>query len=363
MGALTHQLMEDGIGTAQRTHRSRREVDQYSVTQYAGLRYTRPFYFLDLWNSAPHPLILRAIIQIRLDTRSTLFAGIRAKELKAAFGLATPAICSKTVPGTHQPLAHQFAAMRTRARIDAGLDPVFVIGGRILPNLHLQREAVPRPTRSPLQATPHGAGSRIPLQCGRELLTMSNPVQKQQRIQRVRLATGIGTNQYRERIDVQRRYPVAFPVPELECGNHGSTSSPLGQAASMHHAIPACRSSHQPTRKPTNTTGRQATSHPAPAYHWRLKRRKPAHCMFFCSCWANLSVKPNGRPGGISVPQRQTGDTVFVSTNACKCSYSSFGICPPVRSTPASMFCSIAWPVRLALVMKHMSSSATTTLA
>lgn len=38
----------------------------------------------------------------------------------------------------------------------------------------------------------------------------------------------------------------------------------------------------------------------------------------------------------------QTGETVFVSTNACKWPCSNLGICPPERSTPASMFCSIA---------------------
>ena len=49
----------------------------------------------------------------------------------------------------------------------------------------------------------------------------------------------------------------------------------------------------------------------------------------------------------------QTDDTVFVPTNACKWSSNTLGIWPPAISTPASMFFSIACPVRFALVMKH----------
>ena len=59
----------------------------------------------------------------------------------------------------------------------------------------------------------------------------------------------------------------------------------------------------------------------------------------------------------------QTGETILALTNERKCSSSSFGICPPEISTPASMFFSIACPVRFALVMKHVVPSATATLA
>lgn len=48
---------------------------------------------------------------------------------------------------------------------------------------------------------------------------------------------------------------------------------------------------------------------------------------------------------------------------ACRCSLRDFGTGPPLMRTPASMFLSKAWPVRLALVMNARAPSTTATFA
>ena len=59
----------------------------------------------------------------------------------------------------------------------------------------------------------------------------------------------------------------------------------------------------------------------------------------------------------------QTDCTTLASMSARRCAANLSGMPPPSISTPASMFFSIAYPVRFALVMKHTVPSATATLA
>ena len=59
----------------------------------------------------------------------------------------------------------------------------------------------------------------------------------------------------------------------------------------------------------------------------------------------------------------QAGRMIFVSINECRWLYKLGGTLPPTSSTPASMFFSSAWPVRLALVKNALASSATATFA
>ncbi len=54
---------------------------------------------------------------------------------------------------------------------------------------------------------------------------------------------------------------------------------------------------------------------------------------------------------------------MFVLIKDCKWSSSTFGTRPPEINKPASMFFSMAWPVRFALVIKQTLASATATLA
>lgn len=65
----------------------------------------------------------------------------------------------------------------------------------------------------------------------------------------------------------------------------------------------------------------------------------------------------------VQVQRYQTRETIFMSTRDRKCLSSNFGMRPPEMSTPASMFLSIAYLVRFALVIKHVLPSATATLA